>query len=127
MSYLQETWGEGVQDCFLRETDDQKWTIETEGDNPNIVAFRNAATGHYLYNFEPTRTCWGTVGVKEEKQLWELSPGKRVPNTCLLRSVASNGAKQSYLNDHSGGYEDNHYVHMWEYLVSDKPMLEGTI
>jgi hypothetical protein len=48
---------------------EQKWTIE-RSDEPNIMAFRNVASGKYLHCFEAQR--WGKVGTGD-KQWWRVS------------------------------------------------------
>lgn len=100
----------GVLDCIPKDSDSQKWTIETDPKDPNVVAFKSSVDGQYLRNNEPAKIYAGRIGVGE-KQWWTLEKGKN-PGSCLIRSNACT-AGASYLNDFEGRYQDRNYVHMW--------------
>lgn len=94
----------------------QKWTVEV-GEQPNIVALKNSATGTYLHCFDPRNG--GRVGLGE-LQWWmfdntEVNP----PGAFRFYPVQHPGM---CLNHHGGGRVNPHSygqkVHMWQWVVS---------
>lgn len=104
----------GVLDCLPTESESQKWFIETDPEDSNIVAFKSAVDGQYLRNNMPHVISGARIGMGE-KQWWTLEKGRN-PGSCLIRSNACT-IGGSYLNDFEGVYRDRNLVHMWQYVA----------
>ncbi|KAL1587724.1 hypothetical protein WHR41_03549 [Cladosporium halotolerans] len=93
--------------------DEEKWTLEA-GDEPNVVALKNASNGKYLH--ANGGTSWCTVGTGE-KQWWRLSNDElSPPGACRLSPVPYPGV---FLNHFQGQAARKGAVgikvHMWQW------------
>jgi len=96
--------------------DREKWTVEV-GDEPNVVALKNASNGQYLH--ANGGKSWAAVGTGE-KQWWKISDdGVNAPGACRLSPVPY---PDVYLNHFNGQVARNGRpikVHMWKWEVSN--------
>jgi hypothetical protein len=95
--------------------DDEKWIIEA-GDQPNVVALKNASNGKYL-RAEAGRN-GGKAGTGD-KQWWKISSDRvTAPGACSLSPV---DYPNFYLNHFQGRAVPKGHVgmtvHMWQWEV----------
>lgn len=93
--------------------DEEKWTLEA-GDEPNVIALKNASNGKYLH--ANGGGSWSTVGTGE-KQWWRLSNDElSPPGACRLSPVPYPGV---FLNHFQGQAARKGAVgikvHMWQW------------
>ncbi|KAM0695612.1 hypothetical protein Q7P36_004094 [Cladosporium allicinum] len=96
--------------------DREKWTVEA-GDQPNVIALKNASNGEYLHANGGTN--WSTVGTGA-KQWWKISNDNvTAPGACGLSPV---DFPNVYLNHFQGKparqFKDQIKVHMWKWESS---------
>jgi hypothetical protein len=96
--------------------DREKWTIEA-GDEPNVIALKNASNGEYLHANGGTN--WSTVGTGA-KQWWKISSDNvTAPGGCGLSPVEFPNV---FLNHFQGKparqFKDQIKVHMWKWEAS---------
>lgn len=96
--------------------DREKWTVEA-GDEPNVIALKNASNGEYLHANGGTN--WSTVGTGA-KQWWKISNDNvTAPGACGLSPVEYPNV---FLNHFQGKparqSKDQVKVHMWKWEAS---------
>jgi hypothetical protein len=96
--------------------DREKWTVEA-GDQPNVIALKNASNGEYLHANGGTN--WSTVGTGA-KQWWKISNDNvTAPGACGLSPV---DFPNVFLNHFQGKparqFKDQIKVHMWKWESS---------
>jgi hypothetical protein len=98
--------------------DEQKWIVE-QGDEPDILAFKNAANGEYLYCTEARYLGKVKTG---EKQWWKISYDEvKAPGACRLSVV---GTPDVFLNNadmnvrRPGAGNNEVYMRKWDVCCS---------
>ena len=96
--------------------DREKWEVEA-GDQPNVIALKNASNGEYLHANGGTN--WSTVGTGA-KQWWKISNDNvTAPGACGLSPV---DFPSVFLNHFQGKparqFKDQIKVHMWKWEAS---------
>jgi hypothetical protein len=97
--------------------DREKWTVEA-GDEPNVVALKNASNGQYLHAND--NKSWATVGTGE-KQWWRISNDDvTAPGACRLSPVPYPDVYLNHFNGQVARKGNQIRVHMWKW----EPKLE---
>ena len=95
--------------------DREKWTVEA-GDQPNVIALKNASNGEYLHANGGTN--WSTVGTGA-KQWWKISNDNvTAPGACGLSPVDFPSVFLNHFQGRAakkGGGQVK--VHMWQWEV----------